>query len=74
LMRLGYLKKTVNPKDQREYQLSATKEAKVLFPQLEDILIDINKLMINNISKEEQVQLIDILEKVFKNIETCNKR
>lgn len=73
LMRLGYLKKTVNPKDQRERQLSATKKAKVLFPQLENILKDINKLMIEDISKEEQKQFVGILEKVLKNLETCDK-
>lgn len=73
LMRQGYLRKTVNPKDQRERQLSATKQAKVLSPQLENILKDINKLMVNNVSKEEQIQLINILEKVLKNIETCDK-
>jgi DNA-binding MarR family transcriptional regulator len=73
LMRLGYLKKTVNPKDLREYQLSATQKAKTLSPQLEGILKDINKLMVNDVSKEEQDKLIEMLEKVLKNIEVCDK-
>ena len=73
LMSLGYLKKKVNPKDQREYQLSATKKAKALVPQLECILKDINKLMISDLSQEEQAQFIGTLEKVFKNLNTCDK-
>ncbi|MBE0649760.1 MAG: MarR family transcriptional regulator [Bacteroidales bacterium] len=73
LMRLGYLRKSVNPKDLREHQLFATKKAKTLSPQLEAILKDINLLMINNVSKEEQAQLISTLEKVLKNIEVCDK-
>lgn len=73
LMGLGYLKKKVNPKDQREYQLSATKKAKVLVPQLECILKEINKLMITDLSQEKQAQFIDTLEKVFKNLNACDK-
>ena len=73
LIRLGYLRKTVNPQDQREYRLSTTKRAKVLSPQLEGILKDINELMIKNVSKEEQIQLIDTLERVLENIEVCDK-
>jgi len=74
LMTIGYLKKKVNPKDQREHQLSATKKAKALVPQLECILKDINKLMIKDISKEKQEEFVDTLEKVLKNLDTCEKR
>lgn len=73
LIRLGYLKKKVNPKDQREHQLSATKKAKPLVPRLESILKDINKLMIKGINKEKQEEFVDTLEKILKNLETCDK-
>ncbi len=73
LIQYGYLKKTVNPKDLREHQLSATKKADVLTPKLEDILKDINKLMVKDINPEEQEKLVGTLEKVLKNIEVCDK-
>ncbi len=69
LLHNGYLRRTVNKKDQREYQLFATRKTKVLSPEIDAILIDINKLMVRNLSQDEQHQSEQILEKMLKNFE-----
>jgi len=73
LLHNGYLRRTVNKKDQREYQLFATAKAKKLSPEIDAILIDINKTLICNLSREEQNQLIHTLEKMLKNFEGYGK-
>jgi len=69
LLRLGYLKRTVNQKDQREYQLFATERAINLAPEMEKIHKEINKTLVNKLSSKEQELLQGILEKIINNFE-----
>ena len=55
LVKKGYLARTANPKDRREYWLELTAMAIKIIPEIKHEIKQLNKMALNNLSKKENL-------------------
>jgi len=63
----GYVTRTRDENDRRNYNVFLTEKAQTLKPQIKSILKNWTDFLLTNISKKEQEQLFIILDKISQN-------
>jgi DNA-binding MarR family transcriptional regulator len=63
----GYVTRKRDKQDRRNYNIMLTKKAKTLKPKIKAILQNWTKILLTDLSKEEQQQLFILLEKISQN-------
>jgi len=69
----GFVTKKRDENDRRNYNIFLTEKAKKIKPKIKDILNDWTKILLKDISKEEQNQLFNLLEKIAQNATEPNE-
>ena len=65
----GYLKKFRSTEDKRIYCVKTTKEAELLKPVIEEVLQNMHKDVVANVSEEEIAVLVKVLNQFIVNLE-----
>ena len=62
------IRREIDPHDHRAYCIYPTSKAKAILQHIDNIMIDLNNLLIKDLSKEEQDVLLIFLKKMERNI------
>ena len=69
----GFIKRTRNPKDRREYSIQLTKKGKESIPEILDTVRHLNKSIIKGIPKPQVEKIHSQLETIYKNFKKISK-
>ncbi len=69
LMQLGYVSRTINPNDKREFKVYATEKAGAFAGELDAIYKEVYDKLHTNLNKEEVAQLQSLLKMIYMNFE-----
>ena len=68
LSKKGFIKRTQNPSDRREYYIQLTPKGKESMPEIIETVSRLNKSIMKTIPKPEVKELHDHLEQIYKNL------
>ncbi|ODT13293.1 MAG: hypothetical protein ABS57_19105 [Mesorhizobium sp. SCN 65-12] len=68
LIKRGLLTKTVSSEDRRSIDLTLTDEARKLYDEVMMVAWELNREMFVDLSEDEQRQLVQLLDKLFRSI------
>jgi len=69
----GFIKRTVNPLDRREYRIQLTPKAKKHMPEIKKTVSEINKIIMKELSDNEIKAFHSRLNAIYKNIKSISK-
>ena len=67
---VGMVERRADPGDRRIKRIFITKEGRRVIKEMRILTLDCNKQMLDEISHEEVVQVVDVLRKLNRNIKT----
>ena len=73
LSKKGFIKRTQNPSDRREYWIQLTAKGKKSVPQILDVVYCLNKSLVKNLKIAEVKQFNKHLELLYKRLIDINK-
>ncbi len=68
LEELGYLERTPSPEDRRTKVVRLTKRGRAIAPQARDLLLAVERLALQGLTREEVTQLRDLLQRIAENL------
>ena len=68
------IRRETDPDDHRAYRIYPTKKAEGILQQIDNIMIDLNNLLIKDLTNEERKTLLTLLKKMEQNITSIQKR
>jgi DNA-binding MarR family transcriptional regulator len=69
----GFIKRTQNPSDRREYWIQLTSKGKKSMPEIIAAVNRLNKSIMRSVSQPEEKKLHSQLESIYKNLITISK-
>ena len=69
----GFIKRTVNPLDRREYRIQLTPKAKKHMPEIKKTVNEINKVIMKELNDTEIKAFHSRLNAIYKNIKNISK-
>jgi MarR family transcriptional regulator, transcriptional regulator for hemolysin len=73
LSKKGFIKRTQNPKDRREYWIQLTVKGKKSIPEIQSVISEQNKYIMRGLTKPEVKRFHGQLEVIYKNLKTISK-
>jgi MarR family transcriptional regulator for hemolysin len=70
---LGFVKRTQNPSDRRQYWIQLTEKGKAHMPAIKEVVNKLNESVLEGLSPSETIQFQQQLQLIYKNIQTISQ-
>jgi MarR family transcriptional regulator for hemolysin len=70
---LGFIKRTQNPSDRRQYWIQLTEKGKAYMPEIKEVVNHLNESVLSGLSPSEAVKFQGQLQQVYKNIQNISQ-